>query len=496
MNVRTVTGRRTGVTRPGRTPSPLRAGWVCLWVVSTCAVSTAVADVTIVSNGQPNATIVVAADADEVVIDAVADLQACLQKMSGATLPITNTTPTSGNIIFVGRVPEVDMFFPDLDSMDLGPDGFVIKAAANLIFITGQSDGHNSNYHPRIDCGTPNAVYAFLETLGCRWYLPGDDGEVVPSVSTIVVPEQDVVSKPDFDGRWVGSGAAEDMGEPLLSEYMTWLGRMRTSPNAHHEGHQMSSLVPRSLFATHPEYFALIDGVRVNNARVCMGNPDVVTTATNKLIPFLSQLPWRSYPAGQYDAYGWCQDAYCYAQYGEETFVYGTREQGRAIGFTPTNMALPNVANCNLMFINEIARRVEAGHPNTFITYYAVYVTPGFPEVIPRDNVMPMITHIYPNGDAWRQRAEKWANISRQLYYLSYVGYRVALPRFNIVDDLRWCHQHKGRAVTLYVVEYSPLNLLTAYLSSRGLWDTGVSAADVLSEFYTRISQLASAALV
>ena len=468
----------------GRKPTTAYSAWcIVLWL---CVQAFPVrADVTIVSNGSANATIVVAADADEVVQDAVADLQSTIQKMSGDTLPIANSMPPSGNMILVGRMPEVDVFLPDLDSMDLGPDGYVIKTIGPAVFVTGQSDGYNSNYHLRIDCGTPNAVYAFLESLGCRWYMSGDDGEVIPSMATIVVPDQDIASKPDLEGRWIGQGGAADMGGEIYADYKTWLGRVRATANAYHEGHQMSSLVPRSLFASHPEYFALVNGVRVNNARVCMANPGTISTATGNLIPFLGQLAWRSYPVGQYDAWNWCEDALCTAQYGDQTFVYATKQQARLTGCAPTNDPLPNVANCNLLFANEIARRVEPSYPNTLITYYAVYLSPGFPEVPARHNVLPMIVHFYAGDEAWRQLSQAWAGISQQLYYLSYMGYRIAMPKFTIVDDIRWCYQQRGIAITFYVVEHSPINMVPLYLASRAMWDTDTTAEDVLLEFYS-----------
>ena len=45
----------------------------------------------------------------------------------------------------------------------------------------------------------PNtAVYDLLERLGCRWYFPGDFGQVVPKAATIELPTLDVTGRPSF----------------------------------------------------------------------------------------------------------------------------------------------------------------------------------------------------------------------------------------------------------------------------------------------------------
>ena len=142
---------------------------------------------TIVKDGKPAATIVTVSDSVETK-GAVKDLQAYIEKMSGAKLPIASSATTAGNLILVGRMPAVDKLIPDLDKYDLGPDGFVIRMLPGKLIVTGKTDGF---IHPSLgrfrgptDCGTPNAVYSFLESLGCRWYMPGEDGEVVPRKRT------------------------------------------------------------------------------------------------------------------------------------------------------------------------------------------------------------------------------------------------------------------------------------------------------------------------
>ena len=46
--------------------------------------------------------------------------------------------------------------------------------------------------------GSFNAVCGYLRSLGVRWYLPGELGEVVPRLSTLPLPQIDETVRPDF----------------------------------------------------------------------------------------------------------------------------------------------------------------------------------------------------------------------------------------------------------------------------------------------------------
>ena len=66
----------------------------------------------------------------------------------------------------------------------------MIVCRGDRLLLAGNNDGP---YH-----GTEYAVYDFLRSLGVRWFMPGEFGEVVPQQRTIRVPEQQVREKPDF----------------------------------------------------------------------------------------------------------------------------------------------------------------------------------------------------------------------------------------------------------------------------------------------------------
>jgi hypothetical protein len=89
-----------------------------------------------------------------------------------------------------------------------------------------------------------------------------------------------------------------------------------------------------------------------------------------------------------------------------------------------------------------------------------------------------------PDVEEWCRQAENWAKISDHLYYLTYLGHRMARPRLDMVNYVRWCHQHKGIALITYVDEYSVVNFIPLYLAAKAMWDTSVDSQQVLDAFY------------
>jgi len=464
----------------------------------------------LVDRRQPVATIVISDEASEVLLSAVEDLQHYLKTMSGAELPIARASEIpklKGNVILIGRIKPVNELIPDLDRRDLGPDGFIIKTLEDKLVLTGISDGRiheNYAFEGRTDCGTPNAIYYFLESLGCRWYMPGEEGEVIPQLDTIEVPFQELNLKPDFSGRHLGIGAvvelghrqtkAYERGDPSLwgrdhnifKEFSMWLARNRASANTYRHGHSMDYLFPRDQFAAaHPEYYALVEGKRrASDGQPCLSNPLVENAIVTSLLEKMStQAPWRSYPVGQSDTSLWCQCDDCRAEYGAKTFTYNERE-ALVVGGDPANIARPNIANGYLKFVNRLADEVKKVQPDCLLTYYAVYNIPGFPEVAPRDNVMPGMCHIEPSNATWCAEVREWEAISKQLHYYTYMGWRLDRPKLGIAEDLRWCRNHKGIAVYLELDTYSPINMVPMYLAAKILWDADADEDTILDEFY------------
>lgn len=106
---------------------------------------------------------------------AAEELQHYLEKISGVKLPIRRLAPQE-------PLPEQPSILLGAELArraghpleGLGKDGIVLHAGERHLVLSGQRAR-----------GTLFAVYDFLESLGCRWFMPGPAGELVPSLPTV-----------------------------------------------------------------------------------------------------------------------------------------------------------------------------------------------------------------------------------------------------------------------------------------------------------------------
>lgn len=175
------------------------------------------AELVIVQDGKPNAVII--ATGETHAVKGASSLQKYVEKISGAKLAIIRESePDESGMsvkIVVGHSKKAEElkikipsgFDPTIRDSLFEEEAFVIKTKGNYIIIGGNSD---EPYQ-----GTLFACWDLLDRLGCRWYFPGDWGEVVPEKKTVTVPDMDVFSKPDFAirltslGGWIPSTAEE-----------------------------------------------------------------------------------------------------------------------------------------------------------------------------------------------------------------------------------------------------------------------------------------------
>ena len=264
----------------------------------------------ITRDGKACAVIVVPTDATPSVKFAAGELQTFIEAISGAKLEIADALPKTDSpaILVAGNAPETGK---------LKEDGFVIRTGGARILIAGHGER-----------GTLFGVYAFLETLGCRWLVPGDLGQVIPKHPTIDVPSLDVMESPDFDVRAFFVGNTPDAAVWALRNRMNGFysfdfakdhgGLLCFQPPLTHI-HSFYQLVPiEQYYSTRPEYYPLIGGKRakISSARgqLCTTNPDVIRIVAEQAREYFKQNPWvRFFTIGPNDGMGWCECEKCRA---------------------------------------------------------------------------------------------------------------------------------------------------------------------------------------
>ena len=208
-----------------------------------------------------------------------------------------------------------------------GEDGYCLDMRDGNLVITGGNDR-----------GVLYGVYSFLEKyLGCRWYT--SEVSCLPRLERVSLPAGVESYTPPVRWREV---YYYDLCDPVLA------GRLKLNGNAQGKGevaphrrairggthagwglwcHSLYTLVPPALYATHPEYFAEVGGLRVpprqDGTQLCLTQQDLpgrMEAALDSLmqVPFSGLPVWADsrahyWSVSQMDGGGNCQCADCRA---------------------------------------------------------------------------------------------------------------------------------------------------------------------------------------
>ncbi|MCH5373389.1 MAG: DUF4838 domain-containing protein, partial [Planctomycetes bacterium] len=305
-------------------------------VLVSSALSGRAAERFLVLNGQPCAEIVIAADPPRSTRLAAGELQTYIQKISGARLPIvTVPRPEVPVKVYVGKCRTTDE--RNIDAGDLKDGAYRIVSGDDWLVLIGDDtdfvpiepwprsngDWVSGRVHAEWDkitgaaWGNPlsqlrkhytgstanfgkpdaegtdpsgnvylwgfdergsfNAVCGFLRGLGVRWYMPGELGEVVPSMPTIALPTVDQTVRPDFAVRRFNFRFGVHGHDTAM--WAMHLGIR--DPYGLQIAHGMHTMTHRDeIFEAHPDWFALYGGQRQNQPgqrlnQLCYSNEEL-----------------------------------------------------------------------------------------------------------------------------------------------------------------------------------------------------------------------------
>lgn len=259
----------------------------------------------LVENGSAHAEIIIAENPARMTKLAAKELQGTLLKMTGATLSISSERTAGKTAIFVGvsrfteelglatkelkhgafRMASGDgwlaLLGADKDFVPIEPWGRkrdkneAARVNAEWDKITGDTFWNTASelyqlYNPELDvwaqddAGTFNAVNEFLRGLGCRWFAPGEIGEVIPKMVNIPLPKVNRTVVPDFGfRRFVYYTQHTGIGDRAL-----WNLRLGLNYGAEIAGfpqicHGMKFVIKREeMQRSHPEMYLTINGKR------------------------------------------------------------------------------------------------------------------------------------------------------------------------------------------------------------------------------------------
>jgi hypothetical protein len=332
---------------------------------------------------------------------ALDDLKRCFRGMTGVPLP---SAPQPG------LIPLRLVLLPPENAWKegaLGLQGYEINVREDGITLSAPTA-----------LGVVNAVMHLLDGWGCRWIMPGEFGEVIPSRETLSLPLGTKRYRVGSDSR-MNFSMLKDSGE---NEIQAWMRRNRMAAERWITGQHYYSyaIPPEKYFKDHPEYYALIGGKRTPT-QLCTSNPDVIALMIEKAKAWLKERPEAdSFPLDPNDNSDFCQCTNCLAQ--------------DPPGTTPDGQ--PLLTDRVIAFANEVARGIRGEYPGKLVGLYAY-----------SNHTLPPVRV--------RPESNLWIGVCRFNYCLLHLtpGSRCASPREFYALIKAW----KALVPRLYLYEYFPI---------------------------------------
>ncbi len=424
------------------------------------------AAVTIVRDGEPAAVIVLQPDASEQLAEAVGEMQALIERSTGALLELADAPPEGMATIHVGRTPYVEAQVIDLG--DLDGDGFVIEFPdERTIVILGPTDW-----------GTEFGVYDFLERyVGVRWLMPGPDGTHVPAHETITIPGEAVRDEPAFFSR-------KYFGLRLDAQWL-WARRNRLHSRIEFHHNLNHLFPPEQDVATHPEFFPIRNGERYlpppgsHSWQPCFTAPGIVETAIERIVAYFDEHPEeQSYSLGVTDGSGHCECESCRALDPGRKNVIGR----------------DHLSDRYFTWCNAVVEGVLERHPDKwfgFLAYSEIFEPPDRVPVHPR--LIPYVTYdrmkwIDPEiRAAGEEVTQRWADAVPVVGWYDYIyGASYLVPRVyfhHMADYYRSGYEDGVRALTAEAYpNFGEGPKL--YVSLKLQWDPHADVDELLDEWY------------
>jgi len=397
------------------------------------AVGAAAGDVVIVKDGQPQAAIVVPADADPQTATAADLLRQYVKASTGADLAClavedAQAAPPAEQV-HVGETPAAEPLKARLAGLD--GDGFLIHAADGRVVIVGPTPW-----------GTEFGVCEFLERyVGVRWLMPGPHGDDVPQHDTIVVPSGTVRSEPAFFSRQFSGLRGKAM--------QTWGRRNRLHGRVAFHHNLWRIIPPEEYGKSHPHFYPVHAGKRFvpppgehAHWQPCFTAKGLIEEAAKNICAYFRAHPEAtSFSLGVNDSSGHCECPACTALDPKEPNFLGRR----------------NVSDRYFAWSNAVVERVLKEYPDKrfgCLAYSEVAQAPGRVKVHPR--IVPFMTYdrmkwVVPEiREAGQKATRDWRRASPTVGWYDYIyGTPYCLPRVYFhhqADYVRWGHEAGVRA--------------------------------------------------
>ncbi len=394
--------------------------------------------------------------------NAVDELRIYIKKITGLQLPCTDKfSKTAKNIVF----EEGYCSDKEYNINILNKDGFRLKNKDGNIYIsaaTGQ--------------GLINAVYTFLEKyIGCRYYSA--DEIFIPNKKNITITNlNEDIQNPPFTFRTIHYYNAYQPEYAKLNKLNSTNEDRISNDWGGLWVHTMHKLVsPDKYYLTHPEYFALRNGIRVKD-QLCLSNTEVLDITISSLKDIMKKIPYAKYwSVSQMDNFNYCECDNC--------------------------KALDDVEGSPAASIINFVNQIAAKFPDKIISTLAYQYSRKAPLTIrPADNVNVMLCSIesnrntpissdYSSGSFYDDFAN-WSLLTQNIIIWDYVTNFSHLvcpfPNFHVLQPNIQLFSNYGANMIFeqgFAGKAGEMNELRSYLLAKLIWNPNENIDSLMNDF-------------
>ena len=399
--------------------------------------------------------------------ESVKDLATILERISGAKVAVEAGPPPAGDTrlpILIGELA-AEKFGKPTKNFPY-QQGFRLVSSAKGVGLAGESD-----------LATSYAIYTLLDQIGCRWFIPGPLGEVLPSGPTVRLKEQDISTGPAtiYRGLWYCDA---DYGR-----------RNRLGGLVINAGHNIEFAVPKELRKTHPEVRAVIGG-KPHDHLIKWTHPLVADALSEACLAAIKADPeLKTYSLSPDDGASWDESD-------DAKLDAGDRDPG-----------LNCIAKADRLMVltNRVATRVTKTHPDMKfgMLAYADYTRPPVrekphPAIVPQiapitfSRAQPITDDGEPNNKTYRSLVEGWGSMveATSYYFYGYYLAEVSTPNPMIKKwstDIPYVYSHgKCRYWQPETMTNFETSMHALYLGLRMAWDTTQDPKAIIDDLHTR----------
>lgn len=452
----------------------MRTALMLAMLLPICATA-AMARVEIASRGNARTVILTQPGATPAELYAAEELARWLGEVTGARLEVQHdATRAPESAIIVGPGPLASSLFPGIAFDRLGLEESVFRTHGKRLLLAGG--------RPR---GTLYAVYHVLrDQIGIRWWTPW--ATHVPKRSTLILPDlngslkpafeaRDPFWFPAFDGDWAARNCSNSQHARLDEKHggkVVYKGFVHTF---------FPLVPPEKYFATHPEWYSLINGKRqAAGAQLCTTNPELRDFMVERVKEWLRESPEATIVSvSQNDQGGACECPNCKAIDDREGSHAGTM----------------------IELVNYIADKIAPEFPNVAVDTLAYQYTRKAPKSVkPRPNVIVRLCSIECNFAApltdktnakFAEDIRDWHRLTDRLYIWDYTTnfahYVLPHPNYFVLGpNVRFFKENGVRGVFeqgAYQSFGSEMSEMRAWVLAQLLRDPKQDDRKLISEF-------------